>query len=121
GDSAARSAYYNTMRTLGIYSADDILSLEDMNPIGEEGGGQKRLVQINQTTLDKVGEIDQEPVVPAQVDADSPNATGDNPQNADDPVNAWFMAAARRIASREQQRATDAAKRCSTAADFETW
>lgn len=64
GDTAARAAYYKAMREIGVYSADDILRLEDMKPVGAAAGGDKRLVQINQTTLDKIGADPIEPPAP---------------------------------------------------------
>jgi hypothetical protein len=35
---------------------DEIRQRENLNPIGEETGGDKFLVQLNQTTLEKIGE-----------------------------------------------------------------
>lgn len=55
GDSQARAAYYKAMREVGAYSTDDIRRLEDMRPVGEAAGGDKLLVQLALTTLDKVG------------------------------------------------------------------
>lgn len=37
GDTAARTAHYNTMFMIGAYSINDILELEDRNKIGAEG------------------------------------------------------------------------------------
>lgn len=37
GDTAARVAYYQAMRNLGVMSANEIRSKEDMNPIGPQG------------------------------------------------------------------------------------
>lgn len=58
GDSKSRAEFYKAMRDMGVFSANDILRFEDMNTIGSEG--DKRLVQLNQTTLEKIGE---EPLV----------------------------------------------------------
>lgn len=54
GDSAARAAFYKTMREMGVYSANRILQLEDENTIGPDG--DKLIVQSNMTTLDKIGQ-----------------------------------------------------------------
>lgn len=54
GDSKARAEFYQKMANLGAFSVNDIRELEDLDPIGAEG--DKRLVQINQTTLEKIGE-----------------------------------------------------------------
>lgn len=58
GDSASRAAFYKTMREMGVMSVNEIRALEDLNPIGPEG--DKRIVQMNMTTLERIGE---EPVV----------------------------------------------------------
>jgi hypothetical protein len=50
GDTAARGALYKTMRELGVYSVNDILELEDRNPIGEEG--DVRIVPMNFQSLE---------------------------------------------------------------------
>lgn len=57
------------MRNIGVYSVNDILELEDRNPIGAEG--DKRIAPLNMTTLDKIGE-EPEPL-PAPVVPDTPD------------------------------------------------
>ena len=52
GDSARRAEYFNKMGD--IYSINEKRAYEDLNPIGPDG--DKRLVQLNLTTLEKVGE-----------------------------------------------------------------
>ena len=59
GDTASRGTWYQTLFNMGVFSVNDILELEDRNPIGPEG--DKRLVQLNLTTLEKVGEDQAEP------------------------------------------------------------
>jgi len=66
GDSQARAAYYQTMANLGVFSVNDIRELEDIDPIGPEG--DKRLVQLNQTTLEKIGE---EPEMPEEPETET--------------------------------------------------
>lgn len=56
GDSAARGAWYQTMRNMGAISADEIREFEDMNPIGAAKGGDKYIVQGQYVPLDKIGE-----------------------------------------------------------------
>ncbi len=68
GDTEARGNFYTTMSTLGAFTVNDILELEDKNPIGPEG--DKHLVQLNLTTLDKVGEDKPETGKPATDDED---------------------------------------------------
>ncbi len=48
GDSAARAAFYNVMRNVGAFSANDILDLEDMPPVD---GGDTRLQPLNMAIL----------------------------------------------------------------------
>lgn len=58
GDMAGRAAFYKVLRELGVLSADDIARLENLEPIGAAAGGDKRLVPLNMTTLDKAGDGD---------------------------------------------------------------
>lgn len=53
GDTAARTAYYSTMRQNGIMNADEIRELEDMNRI-EGGAGQLYTVNGNMISLENV-------------------------------------------------------------------
>ena len=63
-DHAARSAYYVSALQNGWMTVNEIRELENLNPIGPEG--DKHFVQLNMTTLDKVG---QEPPAPEPVPA----------------------------------------------------
>lgn len=54
GDSAARAAFYTSLFGIGVLSINDILELEDRNPIGDEG--DKHFVPLNMTTAEKAGE-----------------------------------------------------------------
>jgi HK97 family phage portal protein len=51
GDSAAQAEFYRTMVTNGIYSPNDVLSLEDMN--GYEGGDE-HFLQLNMAPVRKI-------------------------------------------------------------------
>jgi HK97 family phage portal protein len=51
-DPASRSAYYKDLSSMGVLSIDDILALEDMNPL-DGGKGETRLVPMNMTTLER--------------------------------------------------------------------
>ena len=70
GDTKARAEFYTAMRNAGVFSVNDILELEDRNPIGPEG--DKRLAPINHTTLQQIGEDPpkQQTQQPAQQNAD---------------------------------------------------
>jgi HK97 family phage portal protein len=46
GDTAARAAFYRTMRELGVYSVDEIRDLENLPPL-EDGLGAGRLQPLN--------------------------------------------------------------------------
>jgi HK97 family phage portal protein len=117
GDSAARSEFYSKMRDLGVFSVNEIREFEDLNPIGEEG--DKRLVQLNLTTLEKIGEEPPEPAQPA-VEPAQPGAepeqeddepAQDEPKSAQN-INIWPLvsATAKRIVRREQNRIRDGLK-----------
>jgi len=49
GDLQTRQEYYKTMMDRGVYSINDVLALEDRNPVE---GGDLRLVQMNMVSLD---------------------------------------------------------------------
>lgn len=55
GNSAARIAYYQGMRNMGCFSADDILLAEGRNPIGKAKGGGLHIVQGQYMPLDQIG------------------------------------------------------------------
>lgn len=54
GDTAARTAYYNSARQNGWMSADEIRALEDMNPLPEGAGGGLYTVNGNMISLANV-------------------------------------------------------------------
>jgi HK97 family phage portal protein len=56
GDILSRYNAYHTALTDGWMNRDEVRARENLCPIGEEGGGEKYLVQVNQTTLEKIGE-----------------------------------------------------------------
>ena len=49
------NAYHSALAD-GWMNRDEVRQRENLNPIGEETGGDKFLVQLNQTTLEKIGE-----------------------------------------------------------------
>lgn len=79
GDTGSRKEFYKTMRELGVLSVNEIREREDMNPIGPEG--DKRLVPLNFTTLEKAGE---EPVESEPEEDDSGEDSVDTSDDADD-------------------------------------
>lgn len=76
GDSKSRSEFYRAMFDMGAYSPNRILELEDENTIGADG--DKHLVQLNLTTLDKAGE---EPPAPAAAPAPARDSASDDVAN----------------------------------------
>lgn len=51
GDSEARAAWYNAMRTTGAFSANDIRELEEMEPLPEGMGGDTYMQPLNMAPL----------------------------------------------------------------------
>jgi outer membrane biosynthesis protein TonB len=74
-----RADYYTKMRDLGAFNVDQILELEDLNPIGEEAGGQARFVQLNMTTLEAAAHPP-EPEPAAETPAEPPAGPGQEPE-----------------------------------------
>jgi HK97 family phage portal protein len=82
GDHASRSAYYVSALQNGWMTVNEIRELENLNPIGPEG--DKHFVQLNMTTLDKVGEDQSaEPMPPAEVE-ESPADDAEDQSEEDD-------------------------------------
>jgi phage portal protein BeeE len=82
GDHASRSAYYVSALQNGWMTVNEIRELENLNPIGPEG--DKHFVQLNMTTLDRVGE-DQaaEPEPPAEVEDSAADEAEDQSEEDD--------------------------------------
>jgi phage portal protein BeeE len=82
GDHASRSAYYVSALQNGWMTVNEIRELENLNPIGPQG--DQHFVQLNMTTLDKVGQ-DQaaEPMPPAEVE-ESPADEAEDQSEEDD-------------------------------------
>lgn len=78
GDAVSRATFYKTMVECGAFTANTILMLEDMNPIGPDG--DKHVMQSQYTTLERIGE---EPV--KTVSTPGSDQTDDSP---DDPFSA---------------------------------
>lgn len=68
GDSKARAEFYKILRELGVLTANDILDLEDMNPIGPLG--DLRFVPMNWQSLEVAGRLAKEPAEPKTQPAD---------------------------------------------------
>lgn len=51
GDTTTRTQYYNTMRQTGVFSVNDVLELEDMNPLPDEMGGNDHHLNGNMIEL----------------------------------------------------------------------
>jgi HK97 family phage portal protein len=58
-DHAGRASYYVSAIQHGWMTVNEVRELENLNPIGAEG--DKHLIQLNMTTLDKVGEEEPAP------------------------------------------------------------
>jgi HK97 family phage portal protein len=56
GDSVARVARYRGLREIGVLSVDEIRAEEGYTPLGANEGGEKRVMQSQYTTLEKIGE-----------------------------------------------------------------
>lgn len=61
GDSAARSAYYQTMRNIAGLNSNEVRALEELNSID---GGEKYTMQQGFTTLERIGEDPATPIPP---------------------------------------------------------
>ena len=103
GDMEARAGFYKTMREIGALSVNEIRELEDMNPIGPEG--DKHVMQIQYTTLERIGEEPAASEDPAQAEETAFK------QAARAGIQRFFISSMQRVLSKERHRALDAAKR----------
>jgi len=70
GDSQSRASFYATLFDRGVFSINDILSLEERNTIGKDG--DRRFVPLNTVPLDMVDEVIRGKLEPAESDSDEP-------------------------------------------------
>ena len=82
GNTAARTAYYNAMLDRGVFDINDVLALEDLNPIGPDG--EKRFVQANMQLLEKAGEQPPVPAPPAPPAPQDAPPSGQKPPPVED-------------------------------------
>lgn len=85
GDSAGRATFYKQMFDMGAYSPNRILQLEDENTIGADG--DKHLVQLNLTTLERAGEQPAQPE-PAPAKGPTPDVDTDDEDVDEDEMSA---------------------------------
>jgi HK97 family phage portal protein len=78
GDTPARTAYYQSLLDRGVFSVNDVLELEDRNPIGPDG--DKRFVPLNMQLLKRAGEEPPAPETPpAETPPDDPDEGEETP------------------------------------------
>jgi HK97 family phage portal protein len=78
GDAKSRAEFYRTMTQIGAMSINEVRALEELNSIGDPG--DEHLVQLNQTTLERLVS-EPEPADPAPVpDTPDPADTEDDAQ-----------------------------------------
>lgn len=90
GNSAARAAFYREMSLIGAFSPNDILELEDMNPVKD---GDSHFVQRNMWTLEQAVAPPPEPpaatpvgaVAPAGQDGGTQSPASETPQTPASP------------------------------------
>ncbi len=89
GDMKAQAEYFRTLAGVGVLNVNEIRQKLGENPIGPDG--DKRLVPVNMTTLDRIGE---EPAAPAprqpaqmaqEAEDDPQDGAEDQQEAADDP------------------------------------
>ena len=106
GDTASRAKWYTAMSSIGAYTVNKVLQLEDENTIGAVG--DKNLVQMNLTTLENAGkqsEPDTETTPPIEEDEQA----GEEAEG-EATARAILVANAGRIISRCAHRAEEALK-----------
>ena len=123
GDIKTRYEAYRVGRQWGWLSANDILRMEDMNPIGKDG--DQYLIPMNMTTPELLEEPPEPPPapVPPQLPGGQELPEGGEPQDVDTPAQRMlpvFKAVAGRCVRREAAKVKAAAHSCGPA-DFRDW
>lgn len=87
GDAKSRAEFYRTMTQIGAMSINEVRAFEEMNGIGDDG--DKHLVQLNQTTLEKLvaDPPDAKPAAPAGAAPASDPSPDNHPAEPDTPGN----------------------------------
>lgn len=125
GDSSARAQYYKELFNLGVYSINEIRDLEEMNPIGDVG--DQRFMQLNMTTIDKIGEEQDEDSVTDETHVEAPTTEdvtveAETESNRLAPFRHILNDVCQRIVRREHYRFSDACKRLGGNAEaIEDW
>lgn len=102
GDMETRGNFYQRLRELGAISVNEIRQLEDMNPIGP--AGDKYVMQMQYTTLERIGEEPAPAAGPAEDEANFRQAAMAGVQR-------FFSTSLQRVLAKERHRAEDAARR----------
>ncbi len=85
GDMKAQAEYFASLTQNGILNRDEVRAKLGMNRIRGRGGS-KHTVQVNMTTLEKVGQDPPKPAPGVPHPADEPHSPGTDPSSpADDP------------------------------------
>jgi HK97 family phage portal protein len=79
GDSKSRAEFYRLMTQMGAMSINEVRAMEELNGIGDDG--DQHLVQLNQTTLERLVEGEPEPAPAAM------QPPADEPEEPDQPTN----------------------------------
>lgn len=83
GDNASRATFYREMLNIGVLSVNEIRTLENLNGIGPDG--DKRYMQLNMTTLDRIGKEPAE-TPPPEPPSDPAEDTEDEPGDLSAPL-----------------------------------
>lgn len=119
GNSTQRADYYAKMHAIGVFSINDILRLENMNPIGE--AGNMHLVPLNMVPIEKYPEMIDAKIeadkakIQAQKQIDAPKPEPEPSKDDDAAVNA-LREAVREATERAEQHAARAAEAATEAA-----
>ena len=109
GDTKARGEWYKNQTTIGAMSVNEVRSFEDENGIGPDG--DKYIVQMNLTTLDKVGEMNEpQNTLPDTTNAEESEADPGTEGDQEPAARIILAEAAERIAARCRHRAKEALK-----------
>lgn len=125
GNPRDQSEFYRTMINIGAVSINEVRAWEDMNPIPD---GDKHVMQMNMTSLEKIGEDPPEPDPPAELPDMGDDDEEDDAANTDEAdtkvkraMRTVFNDAAERVIKKDSKAIRSQLKRFKEAGQLATW
>lgn len=118
GDAKSRAEFYRVMMNIGAMSINEVRTLEDMNGIGDDG--DKYFMQLNMTTVDRIGEAQPQTTAPAS-GSTSTESQDDTSASVADLIEPIILAAVQRVNRKEAKALGRVHNKEQSEDEFESW